>query len=56
MSSICFLDLPGELRVMVYDQILANTVAVSENQEPEVPTPIRLQEYRGIILASKEIK
>jgi hypothetical protein len=41
---------------MVYDLILASTVNVPEDREPEAPTPVRLQEYCGIILASKEIK
>jgi hypothetical protein len=56
MSSTSFLDLPAELRVMMYKHILASTVDPSDYHEPEAPTPIRLQEYCGLILASKKIK
>jgi hypothetical protein len=56
MSSVSFFDLPAELRVNIYEMILADTPDISNTDKEVAPTSIRLNNYRGIILASKEVK
>jgi hypothetical protein len=56
MSSFSFLSLFAELRVTIYNLILADTVDVSNTDILGASTSIRLHEYQGIILANKEVK